>query len=316
MLLYPVLLLGATAALAAPTCTSAAGSNTVALYLSPGTVAGLQLALYLENLEVNFFRSASVNITSGDAAQGISNATLDAISVAAQEQVHQKTLQNILLAAGSSIIPECQYVFPSRNTSEFLSLGRSLSSVGVSAILGLAETVAILDSSLVSGIASIAATEARHDAFFNVANGQLPNPAPFDTPISSTWAYNLALKFIVPASCPVELPITILPTLSTQVILPSNQTSMTFSWDPKQEPVIQEKGKNLFIGWVNQLGSPIYTPLKSIGNGTGTATVPPGLKGVIYTALTTQNTLMSVDDLTEATLAGPAIILVEIANQQ
>lgn len=225
--------------------------------------------------------------------------------------MHQTTLQNILLAAGASIIPECQYVFPSRNTSEFLSLGRSLSSVGVSAILGLAETVAILDSNLVSGIASIAATEARHDAFFNVANGQLPNPAPFDTPISSTWAYNLALKFIVPASCPVELPITILPTLSTQIILQSNQTSMTFSWDPAQKPVIQENGKDLFIGWVNQLGSPVYTPLKSIGNGTGTATVPSGLKGVVYTALTTQNTLMSVDDLTGATLAGPAIVLVD-----
>ena len=225
--------------------------------------------------------------------------------------MHQTTLQNILLAAGASIIPECQYVFPSRNTSEFLSLGRSLSSVGVGAILALAETVAILDSNLVSGIASIAATEARHDAFFNVANGQLPNPAPFDTPISSTWAYNLALEFIAPASCPVELPIPILPTLSTQATLKSNQTSLTFSWDPTQKPVIQESGKDLFIGWVNQLGSPVFTPLKSIGNGTGTATIPSGLKGAAYAALTTQNTLMSIDDLTGATLAGPAIILVD-----
>ncbi len=86
---------------------------------------------------------------------------------------------------------------------------------------------------------------------------------------------------------------------------------MTFSWDPTQKPVTQENGKNLFIGWVNQLGSPVYTPLKSIGNGTGTATVPSGLKGVVYTALTTQNTLMSVDDLMGATLAGPAIVLVD-----
>lgn len=84
MLLYPILLLGATAALAAPTCTSATLNNTVTLYLSPGTIAGLQLALHLENLEVNLFRSASANITSRDVAQGISNATLDAISIAAQ----------------------------------------------------------------------------------------------------------------------------------------------------------------------------------------------------------------------------------------
>jgi hypothetical protein len=84
MLLYPILLLGATIALAAPTCTSATGNDTVTLYLSPGTIAGLQLALHLENLEVNLFRSASANITSSDIAQGISNGTLDAISVAAQ----------------------------------------------------------------------------------------------------------------------------------------------------------------------------------------------------------------------------------------
>lgn len=225
--------------------------------------------------------------------------------------MHQTTIQNILLAAGAAIIPECQYIFPSRNTSEFLSLGRLLSSVVVGALLALAESVAILDSNLVSGLASIAATEARHDAFFNVANGQLPNPAPFDTPISSTWAYNLALEFIIPASCPLELPIPILPTLITQTTLQSNQASMKFSWDPTQKPVTQENGKDLFIGWVNQLGPPVFTPLKSGGNGTGTATVPSGLKGVVYTALTTQNTLMSIDDLTGATLAGPAVILVD-----
>ncbi|PQE03475.1 ferritin ribonucleotide reductase protein [Rutstroemia sp. NJR-2017a BBW] len=228
-----------------------------------------------------------------------------------QEQVHQTTLQKILLAAGAPLIPECNYIFPSRNTSEFLSLGRFLSSVGVGAILTLAETVSTLDSNLVSGIASIATIEARHDAFFNMVNRQLPNPAPFDTPISSTWAYNLALEFIIPASCPVELPIPILPTLTTQATLQSNRTSMKFSWDPTQKPVIQEDGKNLFIGWVNQLGPPVYTPLKSIGNGTGIANVPHNLKGAVYAALTTQNTIMSVDDLTGATLAGPAIILVD-----
>ena len=75
--------------------------------------------------------------------------------------------------------------------------------------------------------------------------------------------------------------------------------------------IVQEKGKSLFIGWVNQLGSPIYTSLKPSGNGTRTAAIPSGFKDVVYTALTTQNTLMTVDDLTSATLAGPAVILVD-----
>jgi hypothetical protein len=80
MLLFPTLLLGATTVLAAPTCTSAtSGNNTVTLYLSPSTIAGLQLALHLENLEVSFFQSAVANITSSDIGEGISNVTLNAI---------------------------------------------------------------------------------------------------------------------------------------------------------------------------------------------------------------------------------------------
>lgn len=194
---------------------------------------------------------------------------------------------------------------------EFLSLGRSLSSVALGAFLTLAELVASRDSSLVAGIASIAATEARHNAFFNVAVGQLPNPAPFDTPISLIWAYNLASAFIVPSSCPLELPIPIIPRLTTQETLRANQTRMNISWDPLQNAVVQEAGKDLFVGWVNQLGSPVYTPVTSTGDGTGSASIPSGLKGAVFTALTSQNTLVTVDDLTAATLAGPAIILVD-----
>ncbi|KAH8799467.1 ferritin-like domain-containing protein [Xylogone sp. PMI_703] len=312
MLFLPAFLLGITTVLAAPTCTSTAGSNyTTTLYLSSSTIAGLQLALHLENLEVNFFQSGTANLTSKD-SQAISESTRDAIRQAAlQERAHQNTLRNILLAADALIIPECEYIFPSKNTAEFLSLGRSLSSVGVGAILSLAEFIASSDPDLVAGIASIASTEARHDAFFNIANGQLPNPSSFDTPISSTWAYNLALRFIVPGSCPVELPIPILPTLNTQETIPSNQTIMEFSWDPTQKPVAQEGGRRLYIGWVSQLGSPIYTPLVSTGNGTGTTTVPSGLGGVIYATLTMQNTFITMGDITGATLAGPAILVVE-----
>ncbi|KAH8798349.1 ferritin-like domain-containing protein, partial [Xylogone sp. PMI_703] len=238
-------------------------------------IQGLQLALYLENLEVNLFRSAEANITNDDIADGISKMTLEAIKDAAmQEQVHQTTLQNLLVAAGAPVVPECRYLFPSRNTTEFLSLGRGLSSVGVSATLALVQSIADLDPVLTAGIASIATTEARHDSFFNAANSRVPNPAPFDTPISPTWAYNLALKFVVQASCPTDLPFPILPILTAPEAIRANQTHMRFSWDPAQRPITQEHGRNLFIGWVNQLGPPIYTSLSSTGNGTGITSIP------------------------------------------
>jgi hypothetical protein len=82
MILLPTLLFGAAVALAAPVCTSSSGNNTVTLYLSPGTISGLQLALHLENLEVNLFQSASSTITGSDVTVGVSNMTLSAIKEA------------------------------------------------------------------------------------------------------------------------------------------------------------------------------------------------------------------------------------------
>jgi hypothetical protein len=79
MLLLSTVLLAARVVLAAPTCARAGSSDTVTLYLSPSTIAGLQLALHLENLEVNFFQSAIANVTSSDVGQGISNVTLNTV---------------------------------------------------------------------------------------------------------------------------------------------------------------------------------------------------------------------------------------------
>lgn len=206
------------------------------------------------------------------------------------------------------ILP-CQYEFPSYNTSQFLALGRTLSTVGVGAVLALADTISALDAELVSGLASIAAVEARHSAFFEAANGQIPNPSPFDTPVPGVWAYNLALNFVVPGSCQVTPPFLILPTLSADVKSQENMTAVSFSWDPMQEPVMREAGKQLFIGWVNQLGPTVYTSLNATGNGTGTAKLPEGFQGGVYAALTAQNNLTTADELAGSTLAGPAVVV-------
>ena len=182
-----------------------------------------------------------------------------------------------------------------------------LSSVGVGAALALADEVSALDPELVSGLASIAATEARHSAFFEVASGQVPNPSPFDTPVAGVWAYNLALNFIVPGSCPVSPPFQIIPKLTASA--QEGTTIWSFSWDPTQEPVVREAGRPLFIAWVNQLGSPIYTELSLTSNGTGTAQIPQGMEGAVFAALTSQGSLTTTDELAGSTLAGPALVM-------
>jgi hypothetical protein len=223
------------------------------------------------------------------------------------------------------------------STKEFLALGDTITSVGISAIIGIADRISYTDPLIIKSVSSIATVESRHDAFLRHVGGQVPNPAPFDTGISSIWAYNLALQFVVPGSCPVEIPIPILPTLSVSS-LPANASSanttgmlppygnttinqfgganatampsqMEFTWDSTQTPFLVEQGKPLFIGWANQLNVPAYTELSIIAQGKGIADVPQGVKGVAFAAVTSQQP-DNTDDLALATLAGPAFLTI------
>ncbi|KAK8073340.1 hypothetical protein PG994_004239 [Apiospora phragmitis] len=216
--------------LAAPLCGNATGASDTRLSLLPTTVTYLQLALFLENLEAEFFRSAVSNLTDQDARHGASfHQTVQAaatvrhklvpsmpapLTTPKQEVAHQQALVNILGAAGAAAVPPCRYVFPSTNTDEFSSVGKTLSVVGAGATVGLAGALSATNPELVPGIASIAATEARHAALFEVANGAAPNPAAFETPIPGPWAFNLALGLAVPGTCPVLPPMPILPKLA------------------------------------------------------------------------------------------------------
>jgi hypothetical protein len=173
-------------------------------------------------------------------------------------------------------------------------------------------------------VASILTVKSRHDAFFRSVQGEVPNPAPFDTGSNDIWTYNIALSFIIPGSCPVEVTVPVLPRLtitdqatapytnSTQAIAPyanSSNSAMLqdFAWDPTQMPFVVEEGKQLLVGWVNQMNVPIYTPLAITSQGRGTSNVPQGMNGIAFAVITTQR-YENVNDLALGTLAGPVLV--------
>lgn len=208
----------------------------------------------------------------------------------------------------------CIYSFPVNNTEEFFDLAHIITSISISATIGLNERLAITDPSLVKPISSILTVESRHNTFLRHVRGAIPNPAPFDTGISPIWAYNLAMSFIQPGSCSVELPIPIVPRLAVSQhssALYSNGTesksTREFTWDPTQTPFVTEADKPLLVGWVNQLQKPIYTPLNIMTKGKGTTDVPQGLNGVVFAVVTVQQP-DDVNDLALAALAGPVVI--------
>jgi hypothetical protein len=187
----------------------------------------------------------------------------------------------------------------------------ALKSIEAGAFMSLSESLdadATQAAILLSSIASIAA---RQNAMLQASARLETSMASFETPLSATWAYNLALNYVQPGSCKAELPMTILPTLfigNKTIGRARPNDTVTFSWDDAARAAAARSGKPLFIGWVNQVNVPAYTRLDASGDGSGMTAVPPQLSGTAFAVLTTQPELLDIDQLTEATLAGPVVI--------
>jgi hypothetical protein len=187
----------------------------------------------------------------------------------------------------------------------------TLKSVEVGVFMSLAESLSPGDTLIAILLSSMAGVAARQNAVLRAQANLNVSVASFETPLSATWAYNMALNYVRPGSCLVELPIPILPTLSINGGVSGYaqaNTNVTFAWDTAGKAAASRSGKPLYIGWLNQVDNPIYTSIQALGDGRGTAQVPPGFVGTAIAVLTAQPGLASVEDLTEATLAGPVVV--------
>jgi hypothetical protein len=286
--------------------------------LSQTAIGGFQLANFLENLESNFFQEGLMNYSrwgTGGQTNGVSN--MNIISrIAAQEEVHVASIIGLLKGNGAPDVQPCEYDFPITDEKSFLALGSVITNVGIGALLALSEGLSETDAGIESTIASIIPVESRHDAFFRLYDGEVPNPTTFETRISAAWAYNLALDFIVPGSCPNLASITSVATLpifpdlgiigygGPSFATPNSPGKLIFQvGTPSALPQNWNSGP-LYMAWVNQGNVPAYTSVTVQGNELH-ADVQPGMFGIAFAALTNQNTATNVDDLTKATLAGP-----------
>jgi len=284
--------------------------------ISQNAIDGFQLANFLENLESAFFQEGLMNYTqwgTGGQTNGVSNMMVVS-HIAAQEEVHVASIVGLLQGNGAPDVAPCQYNFPITDETSFLALGNIITSVGISALIALADGVSTTDPALEATIASIIPVESRHDAFFRLTANELPNPTTFETKISPLWAFNLALDFIIPNSC-TNLPqsitsLHIYPDLGIigyggpSFATPNAPGKLIFQvGQPSMLPQGWNQGQ-LYMAWVNQNNVPAYTPVTVQGNELH-ADVHPGMFGIAYAALTNQNTATNVDDLAKATLAGP-----------
>lgn len=187
----------------------------------------------------------------------------------------------------------------------------ALKAVEGGVFMSLAESLPPDDAAAAVILSSMSSVAARQNSLLRPYIASNASVASFDTPMSDVWAYNLALTYVEPGSCAVEQRIPLLPTLSlgssvAAVARPSGR--VTFTWDAAGRAAASRSGRSLFIGWVNQVDAPIYTPLMPLGDGSGTTVVPAGLSGTAFAVLTSQPGLVTIADLTDATLAGPVVV--------
>ncbi|KAL9094190.1 MAG: hypothetical protein Q9165_003605 [Trypethelium subeluteriae] len=287
--------------------------------LSQNDTNTLQLAHYLELLELNLYTGGCNNFTDAQyTSAGFPTGFRENVCViAGHEQVHADTIASILEANGVTPLPACTYAFPqSVDPKSFVSLANMITTVGIGAYLGGSELLSD-NPTLEEASASILTVEARHDSYLRAGIGASPFPTNFDTGLSATWAFNLAQMFVV--SCPQQLPIITLPKLNLVAPIPPQNlqppvpagTVVAFSWDPSTFFVPVAPGTQLYIAMVNQnVSAPIFQPVTSTGTGQGTVEVPEGVNGTAFAALTTFSGGLNLDQLTQfGTLAGPAEVV-------
>lgn len=178
-------------------------------------------------------------------------------------------------------------------------------------LMWLAESLSPEDTSVAVMLSSMSSVAARQNAQLRLLAVPNASVSSFDTPLPDAWAYNIALTFVVPGTCAVEQRLPLLPTLSIAnsviaTVLPGDE--VIFMWDAAARVAVARSGRPLFIGWLNQVNAPVYSAVTPLGDGRGTTKVPPELSGTAFAFLTAQPGLVSMQDLTEVTLAGPVVV--------
>ncbi|KAJ5490450.1 hypothetical protein N7453_011275 [Penicillium expansum] len=247
----------------------------------------LNYALTLEHLEATFYAEGLKNYTQEDFINaGMKDPFYANLKeVASDENEHVDFLTSALKAAGASPVAACSYNFPSTDVSGFLALASVLEGVGVSAYLGAAAS--IMSDAYLTAAGSILTTEARHSAYLRAALGEVPFAQAFDNPLDFNEVNG-------------ALPVKAFPSL----MMSSMDAVMTGS----QVQLMAGSGFNASASDVNAafitVTGPVWAPLKSMGDGNFTVTVPKGVAGQSYVVLTQGNKQATDDNI----LAGPAIV--------
>lgn len=156
----------------------------------------LNYALTLEHLEYAFYRDG-LEAFGNDLGVGPFDDDINErlTTIRDHEQAHVETLTSVIEDLGGEPVQEAQYDFGYTDVASFLATAQTLENTGVSAYDGAGQYLS--DPDLLTAAGTIVAVEARHAAYLNLLNGQIPFPAEFETPLTPDEVLAAAGGFIV-----------------------------------------------------------------------------------------------------------------------
>jgi len=229
--------------------------------------------------------------------------------IAAEEIIHSVTAENVLQnIAKVDIIQPCKYKFPVSDLKSALELARDLTDAVIGTLQDAAEGFAKAgDHAFAATIVAVTGMEGAQEGFFRISVGdETPTKVPFETSNVAIWGFNALMQnFVVPGSCPNPPKIRLLTPLVLDTKLKQGAyppETIEFSFDPK---AAKYNGGKLYIGYNNQRNLPVIEEVKIIGHGKGQAKFPRGFNGFVVSGLVTSNKFTNIDDLANASIAGP-----------
>lgn len=152
----------------------------------------LNYALTLEHLEAAFYELAPEYDLGMD---GFGNNINEWVAVIGQHEAdHVTTLTQVITDLGGTPVERGMYDFGVTDAASFLQVAMTLENVGVAAYDGAGQFIQTPE--LLTAAGGIVAVEARHAAYLNVLNLQVPFPAAFETPMTQDEVLEAAGGFI------------------------------------------------------------------------------------------------------------------------
>lgn len=285
---------------------------------SANDLTNFQLVAFNEFFEVAFFTSLLTNITTGVSDFEIPahlNATyiLDTlIAVQAQEELHAINANTKLPVP----LKTCQYKFPTKDFNSAIALAATFTDVVLGTLQDIATIFAGDNAGVVRGIAATIGQEGEQNGFYRSLQGKIPSAQPFLTASARDFAFSaLNQNFVVPGSCDISsIPLKVFGVLNleTPTVGLGDQT-ISLSFDISSYKGSYEDLEFVLISGQNV---PIVQDLKNVKKDGNKITFDAEflqqtdlLFGLTIGAVVQKGMpLVSVDDVANAAVFGPALI--------